>query len=151
MKLLKMPSGFDGCLLYSAAMVLDKTPEELIDYIGHDGQEEWWGGLGRMQSKRGHHIQEIIDVCHHFGHIVMPIDYYPRSAPFMKPDAWKLLWVEATCESRMRKYLSKYPGILIDNRHAVAWDGDLVHDPNGKRYKIDDFCIKTFFAVIKSF
>lgn len=138
MKLLKM-SGHD-CLLYSAAMVLDESPDILEREIGHDGSEVWWPDKPQPFCRRGLHIQEIQDCFFRRGKVLYPIDLMPASAP--RGGEPRAIWNLQTCVTRFNAYLDGRLAILITATHAVAWNGKKVYDPNGRISSIDDYGIK---------
>lgn len=127
-------------------MVLDETPEQLIKEIGHDGLEVWWPDVGGSLQYQGFHIQEIIDRFLFRGKGLVPIEINPRSAPEGYGEKWKL--VPGMDEKRFWKRIKKKTGILIGINHAVAWDGELIYDPNGLIYPIVRFQMRECWRVI---
>lgn len=143
MKLLTMETGEHLCLIYSLAMVLDVPPSEIIERLGHDGQEVWWPKHRVPYSFRGVHIQEAVDLCLAYGRGLVLIELYPRTGSTMTPTVGRILWPTEDCEVRFKKTIHQRPGILIGKAqgggHACAWDGDMVFDPNGKMYHLSEF------------
>lgn len=146
MKLLKMNK--PQCLLYSTAMVLNETPENLIKEIGHDGLDKWWPELKEPFCYRSFHPQEILDcfMRRGFGFLVVESD------PHIGPDLGSPRRVPVDPQ-RMKEFLN-LPGILIgtafgSNPHAAAWDGKMVFDPGGMTYNLKDFNVSEFWAKIK--
>jgi len=151
MKLLKQNG--DHCLVYSLAMVLDEEPEVLMGEIGHDGQEIWWPD--NKNPKRGVHIQECIDCCLRRGYGLVPIELFPCSAPVDAPQDYRYIYDTIEATSRFMNNIADERGIIIGinnqgNGHAVAWDGEMIHDPIGKIYPLEDFNIRECWMVIKS-
>ena len=164
MKHLKMPNGCDLCLLYSAAMVLDCSPREIVDCVGHEGQEQPWLGEG-SDLRRNFHPQEIFDYARrryaiHFSFIearpaLVPV-HEARYTPFE-------IFTPAYARQRIKRLIKGQKGILtgitpIDRPHAIAWNDPWVYDPN-LLAPIDtsrnpdfwnDFVIDHAFLVIKS-
>lgn len=143
-----------GCLLASAAMVLDKHPDVLTELIGHDGSEIIFPGLPEPARRRGFHVQEIIECAHAYGYAVTPIDALPISTPNGFNEYPVPLGLE-----RFKKHLN-VPGIFTGRArkwgHACAWDGcETMYDPRGRLVsdlETPDFKIETFwrFDKIKS-
>jgi len=131
MKLLNMGRQ-QQCMLFSLAMVLDESPETLVQEIGHNGMELWWPGFPEPHCCRGYHIQELIDVCLDHGASLVPIELYPRSASAMSPSRGRVIWDPSFCEDRFARRLENRRAILITATHACAWDGSMVFDPNGR-------------------
>jgi len=148
MRLLKMPKGVYGCLLYSAAMLLGETPEQLIEEIGHDGHYPLWPELDIPLCYQGHHIQEIQDSCVVRGFALAPIELFPCMTPQGHPQLMKrLLEDEELASVRFATIIKERPGILIGmantgTGHAVAWDGKIIYDPNGATYDLEQFIIR---------
>jgi len=139
-RLLRMPSGVHQCLVYSLAMLLDEDVDVLIQELGHDGMVKDWPEHPIPHCYNGHHIQEIIDLVLARGYSLTPIESYPRYASAMDPSNWKPVYSNG---ARFLRQISGRRGILIGQYrgrgHAVAWDGDIIWDPNGKTYGIGDF------------
>lgn len=147
MNLLKMPSGFHGCLVYSAAMLLATSPETLMQEIGHRGHKVFWPQFSPPQCYNGHHIQEIIDCCVRRGKGLMPVDMFPCSAPAGRGELVKDAYRKKDAETRMAKLLERSTGILISSTHACAWDGKQVFDPNGMNYSIEQFELSQYWVL----
>ena len=110
MKLIKQ-SG-PRCLVWSAAMVFDVEPEEILKFLGHD-------------CVAGVHMQEIQSFALSKGHLLAPFESMPTLVGIDKPVTiphWHLQpWLQ-------------FEGIMLGetrkgNYHAVAWDGEQVLDP----------------------
>jgi hypothetical protein len=152
-KLLKMNT--DSCLLYSAAMLLDADPLDLIEEIGHDGMDKWWPTLDPPLCYRSHHIQEIIDCCasREFG--LCPIEIMPCLIPQGQSSMGKIIYTDPEYGETRFEYLIKgRPGILIGmssngTGHAAAWDGSQVYDPNGSIYDLELFQIRECWILTK--
>ncbi len=147
MKLLKMRSGENQCLVYSLAMLLDVEPDVLIEELIHDGTSRWFPKQPIPYCYRGYHIQEIVDVCLARGYGLTLVELYPCLASQKDPTNYKLLWDEAFADIRFKRLLTGRKGLLIGEApsgggHACAWDGIIVFDPNGRKYKLDKFKIR---------
>ncbi len=128
-----------GCLLASAAMVLDIDREKLIKLIGHDGGEIVFPDQPEPMKRQGFHIQEIIDVAVRMHFSVMPIEVIPSSTS----DGVNNFDIKiADPGIRLKRHMSQNPGIIVGRsrrmNHAVAWNGVKVYDPMGKVYPFDD-------------
>lgn len=148
MKLLKMPE--PQCLLYSAAMVLDLDPEELIQEIGFTGLEVFWPELEKPYCYRGIHPQEIQDCCLVRNRCFVILEADSASGPHGGHP--KKIRTEQQSLARIQAYLTGNTGILIGvnrlgNPHACAWDGSQVYDPNGQIYSIMHFSLQEFWMI----
>ncbi|KKN04907.1 hypothetical protein LCGC14_1092740 [marine sediment metagenome] len=128
-----------GCLLSSAAMVLDLTNEELIKLIGHDGGDIVFPGMPEPSKRQGFHIQEIIDIAVKLGYSVMAIEVMPASTT----DGENNFDIKIEDHhKRLMGHMNDHTGIITGRGrrwpHAVAWDGEKVFDPVGKIYDFDD-------------
>jgi len=117
----------------SFAMMLHALPENVLRMLDYRG------------GPRNFHPQEMIDLCIQLGHRVTEIELYPCFT------GEKGLWDETKCKKRMDYYLRQYKGVLAGkvngNNHAVYWNGTEIEDPNGTRYPLDRFEIRTFFFI----
>jgi hypothetical protein len=136
------------CLLYAFAMALDHPVQQIIDYLEHDGMEVVFPHAPKPQCYRGFHHQEFVDYCLWHGiHAIMveglPCLGYRNDKHF--------IWDERLLQSRMDIYLKLYDGVLVSDRHAVAWckDEQKCYDPNGLIYGVDRFEIREFFILAK--
>jgi len=99
----------------------------------------WWHKKQQPYCFRGFHIQEILDVALVFKLFLVPIEPYPVSN-----DRVVVLGSE-----RFQKYMGIYPGIVIGQTHAVAWDTALYHDPKDGSTKTNiDFEIRELWAAV---
>lgn len=137
MKLLKMEPGEHRCIIFSLAMLLDETPQAIIEEIGHDGTEKWWP-YPPPHGDRGHHIQEIIDVCLAHGIVLTPIERFPLSGCGRDASVSRNIWDDASAERRFKELLTMRRGLLITPTHAYAWDGSIAWDPNGRKCFLED-------------
>lgn len=139
MQLLKQHSGL--CLLYSAAMVLDTSPERLIELIGHDGLDQPW--LPEDSRQVAHTPDEIQDCCLALGKCLYPISAYPFSTPEKGRISPRPIWSQEMAIQRFESHIHGQRGILIGTTmnnvgHAVAWDGESIYDPRGQCYSLKD-------------
>lgn len=128
MKLLKQTD--QNCLLYSACMVFNITPEQAITLLGHDGSEIIEG-----TEQRSFHIDEILDLGLQLGYKLMPIARWPA----LQYPSGKVVLAFDDCKSRFLSRIYQRYGILIlsNPAHACAWNGQLVYDPCGQIYELD--------------
>jgi len=123
-------------------MVLDVDPEWMIKHLGHDGEEVWWPEKIGAKKIKSFHIQEIIDIAHLVGWGLMPIQLYPCSAPDVGTSPRKI-YADREAEIRFMSWLDNKKAILIvDNSHAVAWDGEKVYDPKGFIKSLEDYSVQ---------
>ncbi len=149
--MIKQPNDW-SCLLASAAMALDTDCDTLIAMIGHDGSEIVLPALSEPARRRSFHMQEIIDCAIKLGFSVTPIEVLPYSTPDGKLE----FQVNLRNEMRFHSHVYGSEGILTGRAkklyHAVYWDGEIIHDPNGIVYRLNDCKIDIqCFWKIKSF
>ena len=137
MKLLKMQR--PECMVYSAAMLLDVTPQVIKDNLKGDPLEVVWPSLLKPACFRGVHIDELNYLTLKLGKgVFVPFAANPRLRPFGhdKEDVYPVYSYDQR-RNNLLKLLKTYNAMLIglfDGRpHAVAWDklSRLVYDPNG--------------------
>ena len=146
MRLIKLPKGKHQCLIYATAMLLDVEPSEIIEILGHDGIDIWWPELAVPNCFRGVHIQEILDVCAHFGYGLICYQVMPRTSPFGRVDMVRNIFEVDKALERIDRYL-KEPGLIVTDVHACAWDGESVYDPNGMITSIQSVALKEFYLL----
>lgn len=113
-----------ACLPATLAMVTDLTIADILSVIGHDGSETVDAEQPEPYCRRGFEWQEIVKAALHLG---IALVEYPDILP-------------------MR-------GILLgtsqnDIPHAVAWSGELIHDPAGGRRPLNSFRHDSFFLAL---
>jgi hypothetical protein len=147
--LLLQPNAW-SCLPTAFAMVLQTTPAAIFEYLEHDGSEIIWPDKPEPLRRRSFHIQEMFDFC--IAQYVYPVAI--EALPCIYPgevceDEKEILEIERVVD--IEQYLVRRPGVLVGeyegNRHAVAWDGELVFDPTGYKYQINEFGLETFYAL----
>lgn len=137
----------------SFAMALDVAVDYLMTVIGHDGSAIQFVGLPEPGCRRGHHIQECIEVCLRRGFSVTPVELFPAIRPTPQPlpppgtsgsltihcdhpvmfgDTWNGNW------SRFVHHLETSRGVITGQGratgHAVAYDHGRIYDPDGREY-----------------
>jgi len=150
MKLLKQTS--NQCLIYSLAMVLNVTVDEIISKLGHDGLLKVWP-LSPPECFAGVNMQEAIDVCDSYGIGLRYIEPMPASGVLGRPELTRNIFTADRVLSRLEIYLMNHTALLIGmiqgSFHCVAWDGQLIYDPNGKIYKIEEFSFSEAWILYK--
>lgn len=129
MKLLTMPAGRPQCIIYATAMLLNVTPEEVIDKLSHDGMAVWWPEYRDYARYRGHHIDEIVDLMVSYGRTLTPINRRPVQGPI--PIAARPYLTETEADSRFNDYFEHTVGLLINSTHACAYTHGIIYDPRG--------------------
>jgi len=144
------------CLLYSFAMILGESPEVLIEEIGNDGLSVWWPEASGVRQLRGHHIQEMIDLCIARHLSVTCIDGFPCFAPPDVNTCHGLMLTPDQAEKRLQDHMMYHDGVLIgevpEGPHAMAWNHEeqTCYDPRGHKYTVDnDFAIREFWLVAR--
>jgi len=133
MELLPKPENWQ-CVPTSFAMVLGIPVAQVIAEIGHDGGELLPGG------RRGHHVQEMIDLCLRHGFAVTPIEACPVSQT-MTGQTYAIL-APARGEDRFLTALATTQGVIEGVGsycgHMVAYDHGRIFDPDNGEYSYLD-------------
>lgn len=145
MNLIKMDN--PQCLIYSIAMVLDQTPEEVIEGLGHNGLEVMWPRLPLPYALRGIHIQEMVDYALKCGFAVIEVEAIPCNNPLGNTDDQEMEVFEDPI-SRLEDHLIGKKAVLTSLKHACAWDGEKVYDPNGRIYTLENFELVVVYVFI---
>lgn len=133
------------CLLYSAAMVLDSTPEDLSYEIGHDGLEKI-NNNNPPYCYKGIHIQEIQVCALKRGYLFAPYQSYPVSRIGDDTIVHDTICGQSPDE-RIVPFIHGRRGLLCGkNRlgidHAVAFHDETIYDPIGCNYSVYDFNVR---------
>ena len=156
MKLIKQPNSW-SCMVAAAAMAFDCEIVDIIERVGHDGNEVIHYGLSPPACFKGFHIQEIVGVGLLFGFSMTLIE----SAPSQTPDGVHVYDITKwgafkNNKQRFEYYLAYNQGILIGKArkymHAVAFDKGTIYDPRGRVYSIDncDLFLESLWIVSKN-
>lgn len=154
-----------SCLPTAFAMVIGRTPEWMIEQIGHDGSDEPYPGTN---MKAGFHEQECIEVLQQLHYACTPIEIGPTISPFADGhDARPVFFGDDLSANwvRLMQHMEKSRGVLTGLYtprtkapvgHAVAWDCDTwtIYDPisGGVVYSLNEaaafaFTPKCFWKV----
>jgi hypothetical protein len=141
-----------SCTPTAFAMVLGVPVSRLLEWTGHDGSEQLFAGLPQPACRRGHHIQELIEVCLRLGYSVTPIELFPQIAATPQRTGGLIL-PEHRAEvvifgnspdvnwRRFDSAISTGRGVITgmgrNCGHAVAYDYGTIYDPDGRWY---DYC-----------
>lgn len=117
------------CLLYSFAMALDTTPEFLVKLVGHDGSLIVDSKAPEPRGRRGFHLHEFTPIVLALGRSCTPLQVVPVSNVNGK-DTPLFDKVERRCEL-IAKLLHEEKGVLLSDRHAMAFNVGWVFDPDG--------------------
>lgn len=136
------------CLLYAFAMAWDILPDELIQLIGHDGMEVWWPEASGAFRHRGFHHQEFVDLGFLLGWRVIMVEALPNLG---WRDKHRVIMDDSELQGRINTYLQIFDGVLVSDKHAVAWCAkeQKCYDPNGYVYGVDEFAIREFFITVR--
>lgn len=142
----KQPNSW-SCLPTAFAYVLGIPVTNVLELVGHDGSQIINPRLPEPRNRRSFHIQEMVDVCHHYQHLACLIQAMPC---FDEQDIMEA----PKAVKRLQHYLNLYNGVIIgstrkDHRHAVAWINGTVHDPNGTKYGLENrsLVVEEFYIV----
>ena len=130
------------CTTYSLAMVLNISPGEVHNLIGHKGTKVLWPDLAEPYCYQGIHLQECCDVVLALGKTMTVIEAVPMTAPNMCVPP-REIFTDEECDERLLRYMKKYSGVLFGEislkggrfgNHAVAWDAatQKIYDPVGR-------------------
>ena len=110
-------------------MVLDKSYEELIKVLGHDGSDILWPNLREPYCRRAFIEPEIQFLFWHYDMVL--VDYVPNV--LYKP---MFSSVSKPIKFDISDMLKNYDGILLGEfrsgvKHAVAWNHEegIIYDP----------------------
>ena len=99
----------------------------------------WWIKKPQPFCFRGFHIQEIIDVALAHNVCLVPVEPCPVSNDR----------VVVLKKIRFGDHMRKYPGIVVGETHAVAWDTQWFYDPkDGKKKRSIDFKIRELWIAL---
>lgn len=138
-----------SCLPTAFAIVLDVPIRELIARIGHDGTEKYFPHLFAPYCYRSFHVEDITSTLLDIDYGLIIISSNPQYEVLDKT------YTITYPGDRMLSYLENYVGVLCGNYpgrtpHAVAWDGENIHDPtNCETRTIDNFNVETFLIITK--
>lgn len=155
-----------SCLPTAFAMGIGIPVKQIFDYLGHDGSEIIWPEFPEPKKRKAFHIQEMIDFSLTKDVCPVHIEVNPISATEVNLIFHKLgqslekgnletsqsLYREIqarmhnikTDPNRITNYLNRYKSIALGilptgTLHAVAWDRNLVYDPNGVAYSVEEY------------
>ena len=134
-----------NCLPTAFAMALGVPVARLLEWTGHNGAEVLFPKLPPPACYRGHHIQELIEVCLRLGYGATPIELFPQIAPTegsIFPDHLaEAVFFQNSAEGNWRRFESAIAtgkgvitGMGRNCAHAVAYDFDTISDPDGREY-----------------
>lgn len=153
----KQPNAW-SCTVTALSYLLKAEVESLIKEIGHDGSMIWRPEKKDPLSRRGFHIQELLDVALNHYYLlteVTPLAHFDDDDPNVYP-----VFSSSFAEYRLKKYMSTFNGLVagmhsLNRPHMVAWVhdkalGDKILDPmDGKSYDLKDypFTIESFYCL----
>jgi hypothetical protein len=143
-------------MIYSAAMLLNCDPAEIVEFIKHDGTEITFEGQQGQKQMKGVHIQEIVDFAWTKGYALMQIELFPTIAPDRETQPI-LIWTKPTCSRRFMAYLRFHDALIwckagsSSPEHMVAWDAaeQKVYDSHGFIKPLKDYVIAAAWLAIK--
>ena len=141
------------CILASAAMALNRTPDQLIKTLGHNGMEVVHPDLEPPGCYRGFHTQEIIEAILRQGKTATPIEARPVGTPDGE-HTYELSRIGGfdSAIRRFRYYLLTKQGILLGRtskcHHACGFSRGVIFDPRGLVSGLDDCKIQVLSLLI---
>lgn len=132
------------CLISCMAMLLDTTPQDLIEELGEDGLDIWWPTSLNPEKdwlcRRGHHIQELAILAETRGKALVDMSPLPALANPRDLGSTRPIWSDSKARENFYHYLKKYPALLLSGTHAYASDTTHVYDPDTlTKVPIEDF------------
>lgn len=121
------------CMADAFSRALGVKPEDIYQFLGHDGGEIVAPSLPDPFSRRGFHVQEMIDFCASCGRAVMEFQRWPALAYPQAGDLIKEILTKDQAERRWQSILSRYNGVIEGVRenhkkHAVAYSCNTIYD-----------------------
>jgi hypothetical protein len=138
-----------SCFPTALAMCLDVPVQRMFDLLGHDGSEILWPELPEPLRRRSFAFQEMIHLAYLHGYALCSFQptFYVR--PTMEVGPYTLDAPPEYLADKLRKHQGVLTGVASGgSRHAVAWDGQSILDPNGTIYPLHDFTVEYFWAMI---
>jgi hypothetical protein len=141
-----------SCTPTAFAMVLSIDVARLVEMVGHDGSEIYWPDLPSPLSRRGFHIQEMIEVADQLGWSVTPFDARLFSGgPGKNPIEILLREPPAL---RMQRVMNRRAGVINGSTlrgmgHSVAWDGHNAIDTNATQFDLSRLNIHSFYELTR--
>jgi len=177
MRLLKQPNRW-SCLPTAIAMLINKSVDDVIRAVGHDGSEIIWPELPEPNNRRSFHPQEMYPLIIENGYLVTVFDKTPFLAnspeqAFMELgfginnhepydrltelyERLKGRMLEINQDLVIDKFMEHCNGVLIGlgvarTPHAVAWNADegLIYDPNGTVVRRNVFIIEKYMLLTR--
>jgi len=138
------------CTAVAFAMALGIAKHKILKQLPDPSEIIW---PIAQHGYRGHHTQELIDLCYSYGQSVMQIDVMPVFSHFSGElqGQTRAYGLEDHFVERLKNYLEYNYGVLtgtigFNAGHAVAWDGEKVYDPMGLvRFDLEFMNIQHFF------
>jgi hypothetical protein len=137
MKIQKQPNNW-SCFPTALAMLLNTPVKEIIAKFGHDGSERVWPELEEPNSRRGFNYQELSFIALGYGYALPLFEIETISAPNEDVTPFRISLIDC-----VTKLMLRHRGILLGyggakTHHAVAWADNVIYDPNGATYTLDD-------------
>lgn len=131
-------------------MLLDHSIQEVIQGIGHDGSEIIWPEKRDPLRRRGFHIQEVYHYALCSGYALIPYDLAPSCAPDFSGKPYILRGQGEIVADLMSRHEGLCIGIAQSGmHHCVAWDREMIFDPNGTVYGVEDFMPHVFLPLLE--
>lgn len=133
-----------SCLPTSFAMACRVPLEKILEIIGHDGSQIIWSELSEPKRRRTFHVQECVWAAWKLGFCVTAFEASPQLAA----SEYNIIDIPIIYDDKdLLRRRGVITGVANGNRHAVAYEGRIVYDPNGTVYEFIhcDFLIDTFW------
>ena len=140
-----------SCVAFSFAMAFDIDIKVFYNLLGHDGSEILFSDLPEPYCRRSFHPQEFFWVGRKLGYHVITVEL----TPILSPDN-NIEWpVPIKCldfVQLLHNNIGVFTGSGVRTRHAVAWNGQKIYDPNGMIYEFahPNFTPEVFYLILKS-
>ena len=149
-----------SCVAVSFAMAINRSFDEFVEEVGHDGSEVIWPWLPEPMCRRGFHIQECIRVAMRHDFTVTPVELIPAIAPSSLPptpsseDTIPYPVLYGPTLNTNFCYFDQHvlygrgviTGVGRQCLHAVAFDHGTIYDPEGITYSYSqEHCLEMGF------
>lgn len=129
------------CMATAFAIALELPLEDFLFLVGHDGSDILFPELPEPQCRRGHHIQECIDVAIKLNKTATPIELVPA----IKGPKGNIIIAYGNSPQgnleRFRSVVENCRGVIEGQVpggcfHALAFDrGTIINPDNGESYQ----------------
>lgn len=138
------------CLPTAFAVALGVPVRDLFRELGHDGSEIVFPQEPEPLCRRAFHAQEFFGPCLRRGYAPVHVEAVPITEA--NGEKFVVAFTNTHIE-RLTAYMETYSGVVIGDKpngtcHALAWDGKLFYNNDGRIYEDYEIQISEFVALI---